>query len=164
MNLRQAAGLVSFFGAIVIGAAAAYVVNGPAELPVSDVRVSYQPMAYYAPERAVSVRAGDLRGTWTGYFGYGDTPGTIAIERVEGNVFYGTLHSDGSEVKFEGYIDPASRSVSFKETKVISSPAELGKWSLGINSGRFSADGLQLTGTGTDEWGTYRWSVRKGVN
>ena len=162
MKLRRAAAVVSFWGALVIGAGAAYLVNGPAEEVVSDVYVSYrltplQPTA----ARGVAVEAEDLIGVWNGTWGYGRERCTIEVHRASGTTFAGTLKKEGAVITLEGYIDPETRRVHFKETRVVTLGANMGKWSLGINSGSFSPDGRRLSGYGTDEWGTYGWDAVK---
>jgi hypothetical protein len=167
MSLRKALGVFSFLGALGIGAGAAYVVNGTGEEVARGVYVSYMPVPQRATvtvpntARYVRVDAADLIGTWTGTWGYGGGLCTIDIHRIDGTVFYGTLKKDEAVISLEGYIDPETRRVSFKETKVLKVNAAMGKWSLGINSGTFSPDGRSLTGTGTDEWGTYGWGATK---
>jgi hypothetical protein len=157
--MRKAAAVVTFFGAWAIGAGAAYVVNGTAEEPVADVRVSYKLIA--PVEDAMPVYAFDLLGRWSGTWGYGRERCTIDIDRIDGVKFYGTLRKDGAVVTLEGYIDPEQRHVHFKETKVVKLGPEMSEWSLGLNAGDFSPDGRTLSGEGTDEWGSYRWNVTR---
>ena len=168
MKLTRAAGVASFIGALAIGTGAAFLVNGPAERVATGVHVGYMPVPVRATvtvpgydARAVAVDAADLVGSWKGTWGYGNERCTINIHRIDGNVFYGTLRKDGAVIALEGYIDPGTRRVSFKETRIVNLGAGMGKWSLGINMGSFSADGLALSGTGTDEWGTYNWEATK---
>ena len=165
MKLRRAAAVVSFWGALGIGMAAAYIAGYPtveeaAELAGGDVYVTYNLYPHRVAE-TVPVEARSLVGVWTGTWGYERGRCTIEIHRVEGTTFYGTLRKEGAVISLEGYIDPAMRTVHFKETRVVRLGAEMGKWSLGINSGTFAADGRTLSGTGTDEWGTYGWDATK---
>lgn len=159
MHLSKAAGLLSFFGALAIGIAAAYVAGGLTEQPVA-VEVSYTLSPVPAVE-VVPVRAEDLVGVWTGTWGYGRELCTIEIERIDGEKFYGTLRKEGAVITFAGEFDAELRRVFFREIKVLKLGAHMSEWSLGTNSGSFSPDGRTLTGTGTDKWGTYGWDASK---
>ena len=158
MRLSKAAAGFSFLGALAIGTLAAFFVPSTAAEPVA---VSYRlaPMRTVI-ERAVPVQAEDLVGVWRGTWDHGQVPCTIEISRVEGNRFYGILRENDAEVAFSGTIDSGDRRVFFHETKVVRLGA-YGEWSLGTNSGAFSADGRTLAGTGIDKWGTYEWRLTK---
>ncbi len=162
MYLSKAIAGVSFFAALTIGATAAYIA-GPrleeftvAELP----QVSYT-AAPIPVEPEVPVRAEDLVGTWKGTWGYDRELCTIEIKRIDGNKFYGTLHKDGAVITLAGTFHADDRRVFFRETKVVKLGSEMSEWSLGTNSGSFSPNGLSITGTGTDRWGTYNWDASK---
>ena len=162
--MRKAAAVVSFVGAFLIGALPAYLVGGVAEEAAirpgewRTVEVSYT-LTPVAPVEAV--RAEDLVGTWSGTWGYEGERCTIEINRVAGRTFYGTLKKEGAVITLEGYIDPDRRLVHFKETRVVRLGPGMSEWSLGLNSGTFSADARTLAGEGTDEWGTYGWSATR---
>lgn len=163
MFLSKAAAAVSFFGAVAIGTAAAYVAAGePKSAADPRVTVSYtlDPVPAFEPIEAIDVSAEDLEGVWKGTWDHSGAPCTIVIRRIEGNKFYGTLAERGAEVSFEGTFHADERRVFFRETKVIKLGA-FGEWSLGTNSGSFSLDGRTLSGTGVDRWGTYNWNVTK---
>ena len=161
--MRKAAAVVSFMGAFLIGALPGYLVGGAAEEAVRPgdwrrVEVSYT-LTPVAPVEAV--RAEDLIGTWSGTWGYEHDRCTIEINRVAGRTFYGTLKKEGAVITLEGYIDPVMRRVHFKETRVVRLGPAMSEWSLGLNTGTFSADARSLSGEGTDEWGTYGWTATR---
>lgn len=162
MNLTKAIAAFSFFAALTIGAAVAYVANPVAdEITVEELpQVSYT-LAELPVEPLVSVRAANLVGSWKGTWGYGREFCTIDIKRVEGNKFYGALYKDGAVIAIEGTFHADDRRVFFRETKVVKLGSEMAEWSLGTNSGAFSPNGKILTGTGTDRWGTYNWDASK---
>jgi len=164
MKISRAAAGVSFFGAMAIGVAmaglfAADAVVAVAEPPPSQVTVTYKLAPVPAVEN-VHVEAEDLLGTWTGTWDHDDVPCTLEIKRVDGNRFYGTLKEGEAVVNFEGTFEGNLRRVFFRETKVMKLGI-YGEWSLGTNSGGFSADGRTLTGTGVDKWGTYNFKLTK---
>jgi hypothetical protein len=113
-----------------------------------------------APVAAVKapIRAESLLGTWKGTWDHNDGDCTIEIDRVDGNVFYGTLRKEGAVVLFEGKFDPNTRMLYFNETKVVRLGA-YSEWSLGKNSGVISPDGHTLVGSGRDKWGWYGWAA-----
>jgi hypothetical protein len=165
MKISRAAAGVSFFGALAIGIVvaglfAAEAVVAVAE-PMPQVRVTYtltEPA--FEPRKAVEVQAKDLRGTWRGTWGYDHDACTVEIKRVNGDQIFGTLYKDEAVISIVGEFDAEGQRVLLRETKVMS----LGvydEWSLGTNTGTFSANGRMLSGTGIDKWGTYNWSVTK---
>lgn len=171
MYLSKAASFISFFGSLVIGAAAAWVVSplgsyaadssaGPMlTAPITQGSTSVGGSCHRAV-KVVSVRAEDMRGRWTGYWGIDDDSSVMNIDRVEGNKFYGTLSDGEAEIRIEGMIDTDARRVTIRETKVL----KLGpgvEWSLGKDIGSFSADGRTLSGSGNDQWQSYEWEMQK---
>lgn len=126
----------------------------PAPAPVAIVRSLDVPAV--AP---VSIE--DLVGTWPGTWGYDREPSTIEISRIKGEKFYGTLRKAGAVITLVGTLDPTTRTVSIRETKVVRLGPEMNEWSLGTNEGSFSADGRTLSGTGRDKWGEYGWDASK---
>ena len=154
-------------GALAIGTAAAYVVSGGSSeeqivefVKPAEVQVTYT-LAPPAAVRGVAVRAKDLSGTWEGTWGYDQEPCTIEIKRVEDDRFSGTLRKEGVEISLAGEFDAEGQRVLLRETKVVRLAEHMSEWSLGTNTGTFSYDGLTLSGTGIDKWGTYDWSVTK---
>lgn len=162
MKISRAAAGVSFFGALAIGIMVAGLfgvepVVAVAE-PPSQVTVTYK----LAPPSAETVRveAADLVGTWHGTWDHQDVPCRVEIRRVDGNRFYGTLNQGDAEVSFDGTFETNLRRVFFRETKVMKI-GTYSEWSLGTNSGGFSADGRTMSGTGVDKWGTYNFKLTK---
>ena len=160
MKLSRALAGVSFLGALAFGMATAGLFTADVEAGIPDVKVTYKLTPMPARGDAVRVNAEDLVGVWRGTWDHAGVPCTLEITRVEGNRFYGILKEREAEVAFVGTIDEGERRVFFHETKVIALGA-YGEWSLGTNSGAFSADGKTLGGTGIDKWGTYQWNVTK---
>src|SRR5262245_24089264 len=117
MSLSAAASAVSFFGALVIGVAAAGLANLRSEpvnvVPVVDEQGKWQHTSCHLAPGVDPVPAEDLRGRWTGTWGYDSEPNAYGVEfditRVEGNKFYGTLRQNGAEVAFEGTLDAGAR-------------------------------------------------------
>ena len=161
--MRKAAAVVSFFGAFLIGALPAYLADWDSE-ETGKVEVTYNLTHFPTRSEVAAVRAEDLLGEWHGSWGYERDTCTIEIKRVDGVKFYGTLKKEGAVITLEGYIDPVMRHVHFKETKVVRLGPAMSMWSLGLNSGNFSADGRTLSGEGTDEFGTYGWNATKMEN
>jgi len=160
MKLSRAAAGVSFLGALAIGMATAGLFAADVEAePAVTVTYKLTPM----PNRVdpVWVQAEDLVGVWRGTWDHAGVPATLTIKRTEGNRFSGILKQGEAEVAFAGTIDERDRRIFFHETKVVQLGSEYGEWSLGTNSGAFSADGNILSGTGIDRWGTYQWTMTK---
>lgn len=164
MKLSRAAAGVSFVGAfaIGIGIASFFAVDAVAEAPAVTVtyRLTAPTYAPALPAEEVPVYAEDLVGVWRGTWDHAQVPATLTISRTEGNKFYGVLRQREAEIAFVGTIDESDRRVFFHETKVMKIGA-YGEWSLGTNSGAFSADGNTLSGTGIDKWGTYQFDLTK---
>ncbi len=164
MKLSRAAAGVSFVGALAIGmgVASLFAVDAVAEVPTVAVtcRLKGPTHAPVLPAEEVPVYAEDLVGVWRGTWDHAQVPATLTISRTEGNKFYGVLKQREAEIAFVGTIDESDRRVFFHETKVMKIGA-YGEWSLGTNSGAFSADGGTLTGTGIDKWGTYQFELTK---
>ena len=104
----------------------------------------------------------DLTGTWIGTYGPLGTPATLAIKEHRGSEWSGVLEQGNVRVAFTGGIEPGSRQVTFKETKVIRGDG----WSLGDNKGELSSDGRLMSGTGKDAVSeqlgiSYQWTFSK---
>lgn len=104
----------------------------------------------------------DLRGIWTGAFGPLGLPANLTITNHKGRDFDGVLEQGGVRVEVQGSVDTKTRELRMKETRVLSG----GSWSLGENSGKISADGDQMSGTGQDAIGgqfgiSYQWSFSR---
>jgi hypothetical protein len=149
--------------AIGIGIASFFVAEAVAEPPVVTFTYTLAAprQAPTLPAEEVPVYAEDLVGVWRGTWDHTRVPATLTITRTEGNKFHGVLRQREAEIAFVGTIDEGDRRVFFHETKVIQLGSQYGEWSLGTNSGAFSADGGTLTGTGVDKWGTYPFELTK---
>ena len=157
MNLSRVASVLSFFGALAIGIASGYIADDRRVIVAVEPPHALEPV----PVHAVAVRAEDLRGVWSGTWGYGRESCTIEIDRIKGEKFYGTLRKEGAEIVIAGSLDPDGRKVYFRETRVLRLGPEMSEWSLGTNLGSFSPDARTLTGTGSDKCGTYGWDASK---
>jgi len=157
--------VVSFFGALAIGVAAAYFTGVLTTPTLVELKPDFGEgnNFFNAPpdtaEVTVRIEAKDLIGRWRGTFGYDDEEAMIYIDRVEGNKFYGSLTVQGAQVALEGTVD--SEGIYFRETNVLTIDKSLGKWSLGKDRGTFSSDGKTMSGEGQDEYGLYGWSMTK---
>lgn len=166
MKLLRAAAAVSFFGALAIGITVAGFFAGDAVAEPLPMVVLHTcgPMPERAlPSENVAVYAEDLVGVWRGTWDHAQVPAALTINHVDGNRFFGILNQGDAEIAFSGTIDEGDRRVFFHETKVLRLGV-YGEWSLGTNSGAFSADGRTLTGTGVDKWGAYRFDLAKDVS
>lgn len=111
-------------------------------------------------DRIVVINSSNLIGTWEGIFGSNNAPSNIKIDKIEGNTFYGVLNKENSQIAFTGSMNPNTREITFKETKVIS----LGNakdWKLGTNKGVFSNNGQTIKGKGEDGRNSYSWKFLK---
>ncbi len=113
-------------------------------------------------EEIKSTSAHDLRGTWTGTLGPFKQATKLIIRQHKENRFEGVLEQDKIRVAFVGTFNPKSLDVTFKDTKVLSGE----QWNLGENTGKLSADGKRMEGTGKDPIGvmfgiTYEWSFSR---
>ena len=158
MHLSKTVAALSFFGALAVGIAFAYIADGREEALAVDAPRAVSPVV---AAKAAPVRAESLLGVWRGTWGYGRERCTIEIARVDGDKFYGTLRKEGAEIALAGALDRDGRMVFFRETRVLKLGAGMSEWSLGKNSGSISPDGRTLTGTGTDRWGMYGWDASK---
>ena len=155
--------VVSFFGALAIGVAAAYLTGSSfhSGFPLAAEFTAPNRVIYSSTTEnpAVQLEAKDLVGRWRGSWGYGDKEAMIYIDRVEGNRFYGNLTVHGALIAVEGSVD--SEGIYFRETEVLSIDKSLGEWSLGKDVGTFSSNGKTMLGEGQDDYGFYHWSMTK---
>jgi hypothetical protein len=105
-----------------------------------------------------------LVGSWGGTQNGGAA--TLTITSGDGNAFTGTKVQRTNQVSFVGTIDPATRRITIRETKLLKGTPYDGKsgWSLASETGTLSADGRKISGTGTDEYKRktpYRWAYTK---
>ena len=105
----------------------------------------------------------DLRGDWAGAYGPLGSATKLTIKNQNGNSFDGVLEQGTIRVAFKGTYDSQSRSLTMKQTQVLSGEG----WDLGEDVGKLSEDGKKITGTGKDPLGeslgiTYQFSfIRK---
>jgi hypothetical protein len=112
--------------------------------------------------QTAAVAGVDLRGTWAGTYGPLGYATVLIIKNQEGDKLDGTLEQGTIRVAFNGTYDARSRTLTMKQTQVLSGDG----WSLGEDSGQLSADGKKISGTGKDELGgslgmTYQWSFER---
>jgi hypothetical protein len=97
----------------------------------------------------------EIDGTWTGSF---DTSSSTMIINENGdNSFTGTITGSDFQIAIAGKVDPYTRKIDFKETKVL---RYKGNWRLGTNWGTVSADGMKMSGDGKSV-AAYKWSFSK---
>ncbi|MGI8554945.1 MAG: hypothetical protein ACR2LT_01110 [Pyrinomonadaceae bacterium] len=99
----------------------------------------------------------DLSGTWAGTSGV--TPATLMIENYSGNNFSGTKNEGSWQAAFTGDINPVSRQVIIRETKLLKGDSR--SYSLGVNTGTLSKDGKKMSGKGKDGYSTYPWTFSR---
>ena len=114
------------------------------------------------PSPETKTSTGDLRGTWTGTYGPLGYATRLVIKNHSGDQLDGTLEQGTIRVAFNGSYDPATRVLKMKQTEVLSGEG----WSLGEDTGKLSADGKKISGTGTDAMGSalgmsYQWSFTR---
>jgi hypothetical protein len=105
-----------------------------------------------------------LVGKWSGR--QNNRPASLTITSGEGNAFTGIKYQGDNQVSFAGTIDPVTRRMTIRETKLLKGIAFNGKsgWSLASESGSISADGRKISGTGTDQYtrkAPYNWAYSK---
>jgi hypothetical protein len=115
------------------------------------------------PEVPAAEKLG-LVGNWSGL--QNNAASSLTIVSGQGNAFSGTKVTGDYQISFVGSIDPATRRVTIKETRVLKgTPYSNGKgWSLGSETGTLSADGRKLTGKGNDQYNPktpYSWSYTR---
>jgi len=113
-------------------------------------------------ETAVPTSDIDLRGTWNGTYGPLGYATKLIIKNQNGDKLDGTLEQGAIRVAFSGTYDSRSRSITMKQTSVLSGEG----WSLGEDVGKLSDDGKKISGTGQDALGgslgmTYQWSFTR---
>lgn len=96
----------------------------------------------------------EMSGVWVGTFD--EYPATFTITENNGNSFIGDISGKTFEIIVEGELNPYTRAVTFKETRVIRDKS----WLLGSNSGTMSADGQRISGKGQAD-GSYTWSFKR---
>ena len=92
----------------------------------------------------------EMSGTWVGTFD--EYPSRLVITENDGNSFTGTLSGKTFEIIVQGELNPDTRAINFRETRVIRDKS----WVLGANAGTMSPDGRKITGKGKAS-GSYTW-------
>lgn len=114
------------------------------------------------PVETVASSDVDLKGTWNGTYGPLGYATRLIIKNHNGDKLDGTLEQGTIRVAFDGTYDAESRTLTMKQTEVLSGEG----WSLGEDEGKLSADGKKISGTGKDPLGaslgmTYQWSFTR---
>lgn len=120
----------------------------PAAIPTAT------PQTTTSPENTAPVERIDMTGTWTGELAGAST--TLLIDSQKGNSFSGTLSQPTYLIAFVGSIDPATRTVTMRDTKALKG----NDWKLGVNTGSISSGGKSMSGTGKG-YITYSWAFSK---
>jgi serine/threonine protein kinase len=107
----------------------------------------------------------NLKGTWAGTYGPLGYATKLVINNQNGNSLDGQLEQGTIRVAFKGTYDSASRTLTMKQTEVLSGEG----WNLGEDVGEVSADGKKISGTGKDPLGeslgiTYQWSFTRAAD
>lgn len=121
------------------------------------------PASTPTPELPAAEKLG-IVGNWSGIQNSKAT--SLIIYSGQGNAFSGMKIQGDNQISFVGTIDPNTRQMSMKETKVVKgTPYSDGKgWSLASETGTLSADGRKMTGKGNDQYNQktpYSWSYTK---
>ena len=96
----------------------------------------------------------EMSGTWVGTFDA--YPSRLVITESDGNSFTGNLSGKTFEIIVQGELNPNTRAITFRETRVIRDKT----WVLGTNAGTMSPDGRKITGKGTAS-GSYAWTFSR---
>jgi len=127
-----------------------------------DNAVQVQTQVNTPPPLVVQTSNVDLRGTWAGTYGPLGYATKLVINHQDGNSLDGRLEQGTIRVAFKGTYDSASRTLTMKQTEVLSGEG----WNLGEDEGKVSADGKKMSGTGKDPLGeslgmNYQWSFSR---
>jgi serine/threonine protein kinase len=125
-----------------------------------DVAVQTQTQSTAPP--VIPVSNIDLRGKWTGTYGPLGYATKLVINKQDGNSLDGQLEQGTIRVAFKGTYDAASRTLTMKQTELLSGEG----WNLGEDVGTVSDDGKKMSGNGKDPLGeslgiTYQWSFSR---
>lgn len=117
-----------------------------------------------APGPPRSAAAGDLSGTWEGTYAGNPAELTLMITGGSGAFFTGTLRVTTSRGKAPTELSVEvllkGDAVSLRETRVVAKGAT-SKWNLGSATGILQPDSRQMSGSGRDSGGSYKWSLTK---
>ena len=122
------------------------------------------PPATSPPQSVQSVATSDvdLKGTWAGTYGPLNYASRLIIKNHNGDKLDGTLEQGAFRIAFNGTYDSGSRTLTMKQTKVLSGDG----WDLGEDIGKLSDDGRTISGSGKDPIGAalgieYQWSFER---
>ena len=145
---------------VVIGAGIAikFGVDNFRSPPVTSPPTSTRPVA----ATPVTATDANLSGTWAGTYGPMGYATKLIIKNHDGDKFDGTLEQGTLRVAFTGTYDQESKTLTMKQTEVLSGEG----WSLGEDTGKLSDDGKRISGTGKDAIGgslgmEYQWRFTK---
>ncbi|HEX3250083.1 MAG TPA: serine/threonine-protein kinase [Pyrinomonadaceae bacterium] len=127
-----------------------------------DVAVQTQTQSTTPPPVVAPISNIDLRGAWAGTYGPLGYATKLVINNQDGKMVDGQLEQGTIRVAFKGTYDSESRTLTMKQTEVLSGEG----WNLGEDEGKVSADGKMMSGTGKDPLGeslgmTYQWSFTR---
>jgi serine/threonine protein kinase len=140
------------FFALILLVVAVIVINYVVARMKASRDVAVQTQTQSAPP-VVPISNIDLKGTWAGTYGPLGYATKLVINEQDGNSVDGQLEQGSIRVAFKGTYEPASRTLTMKQTEVLSGEG----WNLGEDVGTVSDDGKKMTGTGKDpsasRWG-----------
>ena len=149
------------FFALILLVVAVIVINYVVARMKASRDVAVQTQTQSAPP-VVPISNIDLKGTWAGTYGPLGYATKLVINEQDGNSVDGQLEQGSIRVAFKGTYEPASRTLTMKQTEVLSGEG----WNLGEDVGTVSDDGKKMTGTGKDPLGeslgiAYQWTFSR---
>ena len=149
------------FFALILLVVAVIVINYVVARMKASRDVAVQTQTHSAPP-VVPISNIDLKGTWAGTYGPLGYATKLVINEQDGNSVDGQLEQGSIRVAFKGTYEPASRTLTMKQTEVLSGEG----WNLGEDVGTVSDDGKKMTGTGKDPLGeslgiAYQWTFTR---
>ena len=149
------------FFALILLVVAVIVINYVVARMKASRDVAVQTQTQSAPP-VVPISNIDLKGTWAGTYGPLGYATKLVINEQDGNSVDGQLEQGSIRVAFKGTYEPASRTLTMKQTEVLSGEG----WNLGEDVGTVSDDGKTMTGTGKDPLGeslgiAYQWTFSR---
>jgi serine/threonine protein kinase len=149
------------FFALILLVVAVIVINYVVARMKASRDVAVQTQTHSAPP-VVPISNIDLKGTWAGTYGPLGYATKLVINEQNGNSVDGQLEQGSIRVAFKGTYEPASRTLTMKQTEVLSGEG----WNLGEDVGTVSDDGKKMTGTGKDPLGeslgiAYQWTFSR---
>jgi hypothetical protein len=153
--------VLGVFFALILLVVAVIVINYVVARMKASRDVAVQTQTHSAPP-VVPISNIDLKGTWAGTYGPLGYATKLVINEQDGNSVDGQLEQGSIRVAFKGTYEPASRTLTMKQTEVLSGEG----WNLGEDVGTVSDDGKKMTGTGKDPLGeslgiAYQWTFTR---